>query len=442
MRGNTGPGTTLMNMGASILPVSCSRAVLAAVSIIWLLTGCRAGEVELYEPEGSGLGQGFTVKVELEESAAEIGEALGWTDGVPEAEVRVHRLGTEFRWQTVLTDSAGEARFSDLIPGRYRLAAYRALTDEEAAQLGSRRRAFGDGLMLDIPGPSTKTLTLAPDRRGALLISELYASYPSVDEVQWVYHLYLEIYSNTDTTVYLDGMILGEAIPYHLENPPNYTCASMEPFRNDPDGVWSDMFHQFPGSGAEYPLAPGDIAVVAVDAIDHSQIHPSFPDLTHADFELLGPADVDNPAVPNMPDIGLEYDRYGHGMTLGPFNTYFLSQPVDIETLPRASPWAPPYVREYVRFPREALLDVLAAQENHALHEQKYLHCLEQVHRDYDRLAGGFTKGAGADLEYSVQRLVIDTTPDGRAILQDTNTSGVDLVRALYTVGTLPERHH
>jgi hypothetical protein len=37
---------------------------------------------------------------------------------------------------------------------------------------------------------------------------------------------------------------------------------------------------------------------------------------------------------------------------------------------------------------------------------------------------------------------VIDTTPDGRAILQDTNTSAVDLVRALYTVGTLPERHH
>ncbi|MGD2154517.1 MAG: DUF4876 domain-containing protein [Gemmatimonadales bacterium] len=425
-------------MRASILRVACPRAVLPAVYVTWLLTGCRAGEVELYEPEGSGLGQGLTVKVELDSTAADIAEALGWTDGVPEAEVRVHRLGTEFRWQTTLTDSAGETRFPDLIPGRYRLAAYRALTDDEAAQLGSRRRGFGDGLMLDISGPSIETLTLAPDRRGSLLISELYASYPFVAEVQWNYHHYLEIYNNSDTAIYLDGMILGEAIPYHLENPPNYTCASMEPFRNDPDGVWADMFHQFPGSGAEYPLAPGGIAVVAVDAIDHSQIHPGFPDLTQADFELLGPADVDNPAVPNMPDIGLEYDRLGHGMSLPDFYTFFLSEPVDIETLPRASPWAPLYVHEYVRFPREALLDVLAAQDNDALHEQNYFHCLQQVHRNFDRLAGGFTKG-GVDLEYSVQRLVIDYTPDGRAILQDTNTSAVDLVRALYTVATLPQ---
>ncbi|MGD2154518.1 MAG: carboxypeptidase-like regulatory domain-containing protein, partial [Gemmatimonadales bacterium] len=96
---------------------------MSAVCVTWLLTCCTAGEVELYEPEGSGLAQGLTVKVELEESAAEIGEALGWTEGVPDAEVRVHRLGTEFRWQTALTDSAGQARFPYLIQGRYRLAA-------------------------------------------------------------------------------------------------------------------------------------------------------------------------------------------------------------------------------------------------------------------------------------------------------------------------------
>ncbi|MGD2216068.1 MAG: DUF4876 domain-containing protein [Gemmatimonadales bacterium] len=430
-----------MNTGVSIVRAACQRAVLPAVCVTGLLASCTAGEVDLYQPEGSGLGQGLTVKVELEESAAGLGETLGWTDGVPGAEVWVHRLGSEFRWQTTLTDSAGEAGFPDLIPGRYRLAAYRALTDDEAAQLGSRRRVFGDGLMLDISGARTETLTLAPDRRGSLLISEVYASYPYVAEVQWNYHHYLEIYNNSDTTIYLDGMILGEAISLHLENPPYYTCASMEPFRNDPDGVWAQLFHQFPGSGAEYPLAPGAIAVVAMDAIDHSQIHPSFPDLSQADFELLGPADVDNPAVPNMPDIGLEYDRRGHGMSLRDFCTYFLSQPVDIESLPRASPWAPEFDLAYVRFPRAAVLDVLAVQDNDALHEQNYLHCLQQVHRNFDRLAGGFTEG-GVDLEYSVQRLVIDTTPDGRAILQDTNTSAVDLVRALYTVGTLPERHH
>ncbi|MGD2216062.1 MAG: DUF4876 domain-containing protein [Gemmatimonadales bacterium] len=426
-----------MNMRASILWAACQRVTLPGVCVTGLLVGCTAGDVELYEPEGSGLGQGLTVKVELDSAAADIAEALGWTDGVPEAEVRVHRLGTEFRWQTVLTNSAGEARFPDLVPGRYRLAAYRALTDDEAAQLDSRRRAFGDGLMLDIPGPSTKTLTLAPDRRGSLLIAEQYGTSTPVDVVRWDYHHYLEIYNNSDTTIYLDGMILGAASSPSIENPPSYTCASMERFRNDPDGVWSMYFHQFPGSGAEYPLAPGGIAVVAMDAIDHSQYLVGLPDLTDADFELLGSADVDNPAVPNMPDIGLDYSRRGHGMELWIGKTLFLSQPVDIETLPRAWPWAPDFDIEYARFPREALLDVLATQVNDALHEQNYRYCLQQVHRNFDRLAGGFIKHSH-DLEYSVQCLVIDSTPDGRAILQDTNTSAVDLVRALYTVGTLP----
>jgi hypothetical protein len=421
-------------MCVSILRAAYEQAVVAAVCVSLLLMGCTAGEVELYEPEGSGLGQGLTVKVELDSTAADIAEALGWTDGVPGAEVRVHRLGTEFRWRTVLTDSAGEAGFPELIPGRYRLAAYRALTDEEAAQLGSRRRAFGDGLMLDISGASRKTLSLASDRPGSLLISELYAASPFVHQVQWDYHRYFEIYNNSDTTVYLDGMILGEAYGFRLENPPSYTCDLTEPFRNDPDGVWAMEFHQFPGSGVEYPLAPGRIALVATDAIDHSQIHPSLPDLTNADFELFGPADVDNPAVPNMPDVGLEYDRRGHGLIPKVFNTYFLSERVDIETLLHVrEEWSG---LEWARFPREALLDVLATEKNEALHEQEYPRCRESVHRDFDRLGGGFTESG--DLEYSVQRLVIDTTPDGRPILQDTNTSAVDLVRALYTVGALP----
>jgi len=226
------------------------RAAVMAV-LAQLLAGCTAGEVELYEPEGSGLGQGLSVKVELDSTAADIAEALGWTAGMPEAEVRVHRLGTEFRWDTALTDSAGNAHFPDLIQGLYRLAAYRALTDDEAAQLGSRRRAFGDGLMLYVSGPRTDTLALAPDRRGALLIAEQYGTSTPVDLVQWDYHHYLEIYNNSDTTIYLDGMILGTGFGHYWDNPPYNACAAVEPFRNDPDGVWSMFFHQFPGSGAE-----------------------------------------------------------------------------------------------------------------------------------------------------------------------------------------------
>jgi len=176
--------------------------------------------------------------------------------------------------------------------------------------------------------------------------------------------------------------------------------------------------------------------VVAVDAIDHSQIYPAFPDLSDADFELLGPADVDNPSVPNMPEAGLESWFFGHGL-LPTSDLYFLAEPVDVETLPRVWDEGGRVPREYVRFPRDAVLDVIAIDANNAYWEQLAPPCDEEVHRNFDRLPGGFIEH-GPDFEYSVQRVVIDTTPDGRAILQDTNTSAVDLIRALYTVGTLP----
>jgi len=320
----------------------------------------------------------------------------------------------------------------------YRLAAYRVLTDDEAAQLGDRRRAFGDGFMVHFYQADSRTLRLAPDQRGSLVISENYGTAQSftITGTDWQYQYYLEVYNNSDTTIYLDGKILGMAYRHGSTTSSYWTCEYTERFRNDRAGVWARWFHRFPGSGTEYPLAPGEIAVVAVDAIDHSQIYPAFPDLSDADFELLGPADVDNPSVPNMPEAGLESWFFGHGL-LPTSDLYFLAEPVDVETLPRVWDEGGRVPREYVRFPRDAVLDVIAIDANNAYWEQLAPPCDEEVHRNFDRLPGGFIEH-GPDFEYSVQRVVIDTTPDGRAILQDTNTSAVDLIRALYTVGTLP----
>jgi hypothetical protein len=416
----------------------CGRSLL----VVLLLSSCTAGEVELYEPGGDGgLTRGLTVAVGLEAEAAGIGEALGWSEGVPDAEVRVHRIGTEFAWQTTLTDSSGVARFPNLLPGSYRLAAYRALTDEEVARLDDgRRRAFGDGRIIGLSGARTDTLTLEPDRRGSLLISEVYGTEAFFPGGSYHHQGYVEVYNSSDTMIYLDGKMLGQAYDKDREyGPTGWTCARTVVYRIDSAGVWAHRFHRFPGSGTEYPLAPGEVALVAFDAVDHSQIYPSFPNLARADFELLGAADVDNAGVPNMPEVGLTSHPEGHGMWLRVDNTYFLSEPVDVETLPHAwDEWGrTPF--EIVRFPREALLDVLATEYNSTWSDQCCPPCREgKVHRDFDRLAGGFTS-FGGDIEYSVQRIVLDSTPDGRAILQDTNTSGVDLIRALYTPGTLPQ---
>jgi hypothetical protein len=410
---------------------------LHIATLAWLLTSCSAGEVVLYEPEGSGLARGLTVKVELDSAAADIAEVLGWTDGVPEAEVRVHHVGTTFRWDTALTDSAGIARFPHLIQGMHRVAAYRVLTDDEAVHLGDRRRAFGDGKYVGVTERTVHTLRLAADVPGSVVFSEVCATAPYVDEVDYDFNNFLELHNNSDAPVFLDGMIVGRVAPPNMDSDLYFSCTDTEPFRNDPTSIWAIYFHQFPGSGADYPLLPGMTALIAQDAIDHSVLDPRFPDLSDADFEFLGPGDVDNPAVPNMPEVGLHAYYGGHGMRFFVGHVFFISKPVDIEGLERRTMQHSGGGWEVVRFPREAILDVIVTAANDPLRDQQYPPCGMDTHRSFDRLGGGFIEH-GEDLEYSVQRLVIETV-NGRKTLQDTNTSAVDLVRAPYTPGTLPD---
>lgn len=120
----------------------------AALLGVVLVVAC-GGETGFSGPppddDGDELRPGLTVRVEVEEERAEIAEALGWTGGVPGAEVRIHRLGTDFAWEIEETDASGVARFPDAIPGTYRVAGYRPLTAAEESQAGEGVLALGDG---------------------------------------------------------------------------------------------------------------------------------------------------------------------------------------------------------------------------------------------------------------------------------------------------------
>jgi hypothetical protein len=405
--------------------------------VLALAVGC-GGETGFSGPpvddgDGNDLRPGLTVTVTVEPEASDLAQALGWTGGVPNAEVRLHRWGTDFEWQTATTDAEGVARFPNAIPGTYRLAAHRPLTDSEVAQGGGAVHAFGDGMMTNVSNAVERTLKLGPTREGSVVFSEVYATAPFSG---YDFHMYFELHNNSQETVYLDGMIFGTMLGVpNVEGGLAPTCAESDPLRNDPDGVWAHFLHQFPGSGAEHPLLPGEVAVVAVDAIDHSVVDPHFPDLSGADFELEGTGDVDNPAVPNLPEVGVEPWFLGHGLRFFISDIFFLAEDLDPSSLERR------VLRlnsdqTYLRIPADALLDVMATEEDDALNDQRFSHCFPIVHRSFDRLGGGFVKN-GEDLGFSVQRLVIGTV-NGRKILQDTNTSAVDLVRAPLTPGTTP----
>jgi hypothetical protein len=418
------------------------RAVAALVlPVLALAVGC-GGETGFSGPPdddggGNDLRPGLTVNLTVESEASGLAQTLGWTGGVPNAEVRLHRWGTDFEWQTATTDAQGVARFPRAIPGRYRLAAYRPLTDAEVTQVGGGARAFGDGVMTDVSNATERTLSLGLSRRGSVVFSEVYATAKFTAEGSYDFDYYFELYNNSDQTVYLDGMIFGTTLGIpDIEGGLAPSCAESEPWRNDPAGVWAHFLHQFPGSGSEYPLLPGEVALVALDAIDHSVVDPRFPDLSGADFELEGTGDVDNPAVPNLPEVGVEPWFLGHGLRFFIGRVFFLAESLDPSSLERRVSHITRNDETHLRVPADALLDVVATEEDDALNDQRYSHCFPVIHRSFDRLGGGFIKH-GEDLGFSVQRLVIGMV-NGRKVLQDTNTSAVDLVRAPYTPGTIP----
>jgi len=413
----------------------CSVALVALL----LLAAC-GGESGLSGPNddggGSTLRPGLTVTVTVEPEASSIAQALGWTGGVPNAEVRIHRIGTDFAWETVLTDGSGTARFPNAIAGQYRVAGYRPLTDAEVAQADGSTRALGDGVIMNVARSTEATLRLNPTQGGSLVISEVYGTAPFSSEINYDFHMYIEIYNNSDQTVFLDGMVLGTNIGVPNFDDGAGACEFTAAWRTDPRGLWAAAFHQFPGSGGQHPLGPGQIAVIARDAVDHSDIDIRFPDMSNADFEFLGPSDVDNPDVQNMPEAGVFIWPDGHGLRFFVAHNFFLADRLEVNSLERGVMQLPGVDVDLVLFPNELLLDVMSTEDNDALQEQRSPPCGPAVPIALDRLSGGFIKH-GVDLEFSVQRLVIGTV-NGRDILQDTNTSAVDLVRALFTPGHLP----
>ncbi len=411
--------------------------LLLLVSTAAVFTACDTPGVTLVDPDVStpDPDKATKIHVQLEDSA--LADALGWSQGVPNALVQLHRIIDPFRPDTVYTDSAGHAYVTDLLPGFYRIAAYRVLTGQESGRPGSVTRAFGGGLKANLP--ARFELEMAGDRAGSLVISELYFGAGWPDGIQYSWEMFFELYNNSDTTVYLDGMLWGWA--FGRSESALHTCDEQRPFREDPQGLWSLEFHQFPGAGTDYPVAPGQVVTVALDAVDHSTVHPALPDLSQADFELEGTADADNPDVPNLPSVGLISNLLGHGMMIYASKVPFLAQPVDPTSLETAL--TPGGIR-WARIPADRVIDVVhgAGVNLDAASTLTPNQQCRRVNRSFDRLGHAFYR-PGSDprdplaASWSLQRRVLRLTEAGRPILQDVNTSFVDFSVATRSPGRI-----
>ncbi len=412
-------------------------AVLALLAGSLLSATCDYGEVVVVQPAAKASGAlALTILPDGEDAA--VAQTLGWSAGIPGAEVTVSPANGDTAVgppvAVLQTDSAGKVSIADLSDSTYLVEVRRVFTPAEAARLAPTDDVVGF-MARAVVRPGSVTLPAPASHRNSLVISEWsFQPEPIPGVGGYKYGGYLELTNNSDTTIYLDGLVIGEGIAPTQDYPSN-PCATWEYLSNDPDGVWADNIDSLPGSGHTYPLAPGEVAVIATDAIDHRTISPDGLDLSHADFEGIGSADVDNPNVPNTITIGQHSWYAEHGMLFWGVlsDVVVLSLPVDIAALPTE---VLSNGRPFARIPRAGILDVVSLLGN--WHGFEYPFCPHMVHSTFDRSAARlivFEVQAGA---YSIQRKVALVRPDGRKILQDTRTSHADLFYGLRTPFQLP----
>lgn len=180
------------------------------------------------------------------------------------------------------------------------------------------------------------------------------------------------------------------------------------------------------------------MALFATDAIDHRSLIPGGLDLEGADFEFSGLLDADNPAVPNLIEIGRVVYPAGHGLQFADaIAVPFVALPVNVGTLPVGYPFGTEDNSSYVRFPADRILDAVSIG-------RKYLagfpDCPPLVNLRFDRAASR-ARGTNNEIEeysFSISRRLSPVQSSGRRVLQHTRSGNADFVRTPKTPGSLP----
>jgi len=399
---------------------------------VGLLSGCLAQDVvteaPLVEPRL------VTIRVLPDSEVVGSMAPLGWMSGIPDVDVIVRSADSE---QSLVdsgrTDAEGRITVGPLLPSQYVISLLRVLTDSERRQLPIETSLEGFALegVVALGRADTTAVRALAATRGSVLTSEFFFAQGYYNGYPYSTGGYWELYNNSDTTIYLDAMILAEGRAQGIETNP-MSCAESESRFQPPDGVWTFRLDRFPGSGREYPLRPGEVALVAGYAIDHSQYFQNALNLSRADFEFGSPEGTNNPDVPNLVWLGLERRRAGE-LFSSVYNVPVIVTPLDTSGLPRQ--WSPGTVpTQYRQVPAATILEVFAWRYYQSFSTTP---CRRMVHPNFtiDIEIGGV--GPDAFL-VSTNRRVLYTKPDGRKILLHTRSSRTDFVDGPRTPGFIP----
>ena len=183
---------------------------------------------------------------------------------------------------TFQTDAQGGVDVPALIPGIYDINTYfelsgreyKAMLKEPSTLSDDARIMLGRSLNRRIFSAEDLKLQILAMQMSDLVISKIYYS-GTKDKMDRNYTVdgYVELFNNSDHTVYADGLYLALA---------ESVSPAVFPVKDNPDSIYTRQICRFPGSGTDLPIEPGKTLLIAAPAITRIALPPpwTFPTRT------------------------------------------------------------------------------------------------------------------------------------------------------------------
>lgn len=323
--------------------------------------------------------------------------------------------------QSQVTGESGAAVFTELLPGTYNITVGMTLSATQAVELTGISQEIilsGSRNNLTISGdaPLEESIAMAGGKAGDLVLKEIYYT-GSRTPAGGTYFLdqFYEIYNNSTEVIYADGLILGTCMPMAA-------TSSVAGWSDDPDHVYMNSVWQVPGSGEQYPIAPGESFIISQNGTNHREDPNGNPDCPYpgsiADFEAFvvrdDTRDVDNPGVPNMEMLHHVTGFYFLATVFGPAVVVFRVD--DFSSLALMTNPSSTSTIEYVQLPVENIIDGVEMGRDESQLQFKRLPT---------SIDAGMIWCSNSYVGESIRRKT-DRTIAGRKILQDTNNTSND----------------
>ena len=339
------------------------------------------------------------------------------------AEVRVEDMNTGSRYVSQ-TGADGTATFT-LPNGLYRVT----LSGRDGSDVFN---ASADKVVIS-GHDHTLALTLSISKAGSIVIKELYCGgcKKLPQEGDYQADQYIILHNNDYQVQYLDGICFGTLSPYNSTGANPWISADglLPDFIPLIQAVW-----QFPGDGDDFPLQPGEDAVLCLrGAIDHAAQFPLSVNLNRPDyFVCYNSTYFDNTKFHPAPGNLISQDRYlDVVIKTGKANAYTMSLSSPAVVIFRAegitiqeyvlipeniTPVPGNAVDNVVKVPYEGVLDAMEVFDGTSANNQKRLAASADA---------GYISLSDTFLGHTLMRRVDEeaTAQAGYEILADTNNS-------------------